>query len=290
MHLKYMLLALLVAAASAEASSHSPAVTLPAASTSLGGPSVVVTSPAPSQAAISSNASATGSSTVQAPRTTEVNNRDLLLLSAIAAAASAFFSLLSSSAALYYGRVNAAASARAANISATIGLMKEWRQYEELGRIGLADEILKNAGEPKLATEGLDALSDTILPEHKMSERDIVRSVSHLCDEISLRVMCGEANEDAVLSFIGGRIHDLYALYRPMLEREREMGSDRLYQAGFEALAERASFPVALRIEAERINSYLRSHRRGDKYNVPQLIEEARRSRTSAASQETPSK
>lgn len=145
----------------------------------------------------------------------------------------------------------------AANIAATTGLMNEWREFSKTRAVHNAESYLRKAGATALREHGLEAIQGNTETESQ-DYRDTVRKVSHLCDEIALRVMWDEANEDELIAFLGSRISGLWVLYEPLWQhvRERE-GGDPLHQAGFQAFAERSFRKNPATVEAQRINGFL---------------------------------
>lgn len=145
----------------------------------------------------------------------------------------------------------------AANIAATTGLMKEWRELTRTRAVNDAETYLRKAGPTALREQGLDAIQGKTKAE-SLKHRNTVRKVSHLCDEIALRVMWEEANEDELIAFLGARLSMLWPLYEPLWEHVRELkGGDPLHQAGFQAFAERSYRKNPAAVEAMRINRFL---------------------------------
>ena len=139
--------------------------------------------------------------------------------------------------------------------------MKEWRDLSRTGEVDCAERLLRSAGAEALRAQGWNAITGTTEAETS-DHRKAIQEVSHLCDEIALRVMWGEANEDELIAFLGSKLSGLWAVYEPLwLHIRSNEGGDPLHQAGFQAFAERSFCKNAPVIEARRINWFLGQHR-----------------------------
>jgi hypothetical protein len=95
------------------------------------------------------------------------------------------------------------------NISSTLKLMEDWRSISMRDARDFVYTELKNH-----STE----LGYSELPAEL---RRHVKSVSYLCDEIALRVMLKEADENSVRAFIGDAMFNLHAELAPYIATER---------------------------------------------------------------------
>jgi hypothetical protein len=128
------------------------------------------------------------------------------------------------------------------NVSATISLIKEWRSLEmREARIAVFKVLKPNYG----GELGLDRLPPEI--------KNKVALITHLCDEICMRVVGGEADESLIVGFIGTRVVELWVVLKPFISTHRvEVGPSDSH-AYFEAFASKYENFDFVKARAEKI-------------------------------------
>ena len=127
------------------------------------------------------------------------------------------------------------------SISASASLVRDWRDKETQEALRfIYNDLRREYPDPR-------ACGYTNIPDTK--QRAMVFRVSHLCDEIGTRTICGEADAEFVVTILGDSIVRLAEILRPYLLAERVWRSSRgisgrgaaEYQSSFLALADKAA-------------------------------------------------